>query len=321
MTRALLITNPVAARVESAAVRAVTETLRAGGWTVDVMATTHPRDAGRYAAEAPGGGVDVVVSYGGDGTAIDIAAALLGSGIPLGIVPAGTGNLLAANLGLPRHPVAAAHAMLTGAPRRVDLGVVPRPDGVRYFAVAAGAGFDAELMARTAAPEKRRWKMGAYVARAFEMLPRVNSARYRVTIDGTAHEISAAMLLVANCGQILPPLVRLRPDVQPDDGWLDVLALRANGAIDGVRAMWELLWATWKPSPPAGPLERANGAARVWFGRGRAIAVEVVAGPPQPVQLDGDVAGETPFEARVLPGGLSVLSPAVPSSEPARSAS
>jgi len=314
MTRALLITNPVAARHETAAVRAVVDALAAGGWSVDVTATARPSDAGRYAAEARGRGVDVVVCYGGDGTAIQVAAALLGSGIPLGLVPGGTGNLLAANLGVPRRPVAAARALLAAVPRRVDLGVVARSGETRYFAVAAGAGFDAELMARTAAAEKRRWKMGAYVARAIEMLPRVASARYRVTVDGVAREVTAAMLLVANCGRILPPLVRFRPDTRLDDGLLDVLALRAEGLLDGALALWELLRATRD-----GPLAAGAGeAGRVWFGRGQVVRVETVSGAPRPVQLDGEPAGQTPFEARVLPGELPVLVPVTAPSGEAR---
>ena len=307
MTHALLITNPVAARTEAATVRAVIQALCTGGWSVDVLATTQPGDAARYAAEARRQRVDVVVSYGGDGTAIQIAAALLGSGIPIGLVPGGTGNLLASNLGLPRSPVAAARAMLGAATRLVDLGVVERPGETRYFAVAAGAGFDAELMARTAAAEKQRWKMGAYVARAVEMLSDVMSARFRVTVDGAAHEVTAAMLLVANCGQIMPPLVRFRSDVRPDDGWLDVMALRADGLLDGVRALGELLWATRDSAPTT----TSGAPTRVWFGRGRTVRIESL-GEPHPVQLDGEAAGETPFEARLVPGGLPVLAPLPP---------
>lgn len=302
MTRALLITNPVAARTDARAVRTVLDTLRGGAWTVDVLATTRPGDARRYAEEARRQQFDVVVSYGGDGTAIQIAAGLLGSGIPLGLVPGGTGNLLAGNLRLPRHPRAAARAVLSGTPRPVDLGVVERTDGLHYFAVAAGAGFDAELMARTLAPEKHRWKMGAYVARAVRMLPAVASAPHRVTVDGRVHEISAAMLMVANCGEILPPLVKLHPGVVPDDGWLDVVALRADGPFDGARAFLELLVAARRPRAAT-----ADGVRHVWFARGKTVRVEVLNGGPRLVQLDGEAGGETPFEARLLPRALSVL--------------
>jgi diacylglycerol kinase family enzyme len=327
VTRALLITNPAAARTDARVLQDVVDTLRTGGWITDVMATTCPGDAGQYATDARGGGrYDVVVAYGGDGTAIQIAAALLGSDIPLGLVPGGTGNLLASNLGLPRSPTAAARAMLEGTTRLVDVGVVDRPEGPRHFAVAAGTGFDAELMARTATAAKRRWKMGAYVARAIEMLPRVVSAKFRVTVDDVSHEVSAAMVLIANCGQIMPPFFQFRSDVRPDDGWLDVMALKADGPLDGVRALWELLRATRgapvAPLPPAlvrPDAEDRNGDAlpRVWFGRGRAVRVETLTGGPRPVQLDGEPAGETPFEARLIAAALRVLAPPVTAVVPA----
>ena len=295
MTRALLITNPAAARTDARAVTAVRETLRRGGWDVEVLATLGPRDASRFATEAREQGFDVVVCYGGDGTAMQIAAALVGSGIPLGLVPGGTGNLLAGNLRLPRNATKAARALLTARPRAIDLGVSERADGAHYFAVASGTGFDAELMAETSAAAKRRWKFGAYVGHAVRKLGQVRSARHRVTIDGQAHEVGAAMLLVLNCGELIPPFVRLGRNIAPDDGWLDVVAISADGIGQSVAAVWDLLRGS------------ANGAGRVWWGRGRTIRVDVVSDPPRPVQFDGEVVGDTPFETRLLPGALTVL--------------
>lgn len=295
MTRALLITNPAAARADARAVAAVRDTLRRGGWAVEVRPTLAPGDARRFASEARALGVDVLVCYGGDGTAMQIAGAMVGSGIPLGLVAGGTGNLLAGNLRLPRGPAAAARAILRAQPMAIDLGAVERADGLHYFAVACGAGFDAQLMAGTSSVAKRRWKMGAYVARALAGLPQVTSVAHRVTVDDRVYERRAAMVLVANCGELLPPFLRLHPDVTPDDGWLDVVALEADGPIESVRAFWELL---------RGP---GNGSGRIWFGRGRTVRVEVIEGAPRPVQMDGELVGHTPFEARLVPRALSVL--------------
>jgi diacylglycerol kinase family enzyme len=102
VTRALLIANPAAARTDARAVQTIRDTLRGGGWTVEVRATARPGDARRFAREAREQGFDVFVCYGGDGTAMEIAAGAVASGIPLGLVPGGTGNLLAGNLRLPR---------------------------------------------------------------------------------------------------------------------------------------------------------------------------------------------------------------------------
>jgi len=275
----------------------IRETLRSGGWTVDVHATTRTGDARRFAAEARDAGVDVLISYGGDGTAMQVAAGVMGTGIPLGVVPGGAGNLLAGNLRLPRKPADAARVMLRGRTMPLDLGAVERDREEHYFAVCSGAGFDARLMAETPSVAKRRWKMGAYVVRALAALPEVSAATHRITVDGVTYERRAAMVLVANCGELAPPFLKLHHGVAPDDGWLDVMTLDADGAIESALAFIELARGS------------SNGGTgrRLWFARGRTIRVETLDGGQRPVELDGEVAGITPFEARLVPGALSVL--------------
>src|SRR5437870_13019528 len=129
MTRAVLIANPAAARTDARAVTTVRDTLRRGGWTVEVLATARAGDARRFAREAHAQGFEALVCYGGDGTAMEIAAGAVKSGIPLGLVPGGTGNLLAGNLRLPRDPASAARVILTGRTAAIDLGSVERADG------------------------------------------------------------------------------------------------------------------------------------------------------------------------------------------------
>ena len=295
MTRALLITNPFAARAHARVATTIRDILQGGGWQVDVQATAGPGDARRIAEQSRGAGFDVFVSHGGDGTAMQVAAGIASTGISLGLIPGGTGNVLAGNLRLPRSAAGAARALLKARRLQIDLGVVERGDGPHYFAVAAGTGFDAQLMADTGLQAKRRWKVGAYLARAVTTLTTVRSAPHRVTVDGTAHDIPAAMLLVLNCGKLPPGFLNLRADLAPDDGWLDVVALHADGAFQSASAVIELLIG-------------GNGQGRrVWWARGRTVRVEVPADAPRPVQLDGEVTGTTPFEARLLSGALTVL--------------
>src|SRR6185312_7809647 len=142
---------------------------------------------------------------------------------------------------------------------------------------------------------KRRWKMGAYIWRALRALPTVRSAVHRVTVDGVVHERPAAMVLIVNCGELLPPFMRLGQDIAPNDGWLDVLTLDADGAIQGVLAFLELMRGS------------SRGRRRLWFGRGRSVRVETLNGDARRVQLDGEVCGVTPFEAKLVPGALSVI--------------
>lgn len=295
MTRALLISNPFASRAHSGAVTAIRDILERGGWKVDVHTTTGPGDARGVAEQARGAGFDVFVSHGGDGTAMQVAAGIAGTGITLGLVPGGTGNVLARNLSLPRSTASAARALLNARRLQIDLGIVERNDGPHYFAVVAGTGFDAQLMADTGLQAKRRWKSVAYVASAVTSLSTVHSVSHRVIVDGTAYDIRAAMLLVLNCGKLSPGFLNLRRGLVPDDGWLDIVALDADGAFQGVSAVVELLLGGWSKG------------RRVWWARGRTIRVETPDSGGRPVQLDGEVIGATPFEARLLSGGLNVL--------------
>src|SRR2546428_12898047 len=112
MTRALLITNPAAARADARAVTAIRDTLRGGGWSVEVLATARPGDARRFAEQAPQQGFDVLVCYGGAGTAMQVAAGAVGTGGPLGLGPRRPGNLLARHRRLPRRPARAARPPL-----------------------------------------------------------------------------------------------------------------------------------------------------------------------------------------------------------------
>ena len=300
MPRVLLITNPAAARTDARAVLAVRDTLRAGGWRVEVLATAGPGDARRFAAEAAGedhGGFDLLLSVGGDGTAMQVAAGLVGSGIPLGLVAGGTGNILARNLRLPIDPTRAARAILKGVPYAMDLGRVPRADGDHYFAVCAGTGFDAQIMAATDTMFKRRWKIGAYFYKALATLPEARSVPHRITVDGAVHTLDAAMVLVANCRELVPKVVRVSSKVWPNDGWFDLMALRADGTWDSIVSFLTFLRTGGAP----------DGTGRIWSAQGRRITIEVPDGAARPVQLDGELAGGTPFDVELVPGALTVI--------------
>lgn len=298
MARAVLITNPAAARTTQQAVEAVRDELRRAGWQLDVVATTGPGDARRLAAEAVGQGMEMVAVQGGDGTTMQAAAALVGTDVALGLIPGGTGNLLAGNLRIPKSVLRAARVLAAGRRRRLDLGRMDREDGLHYFSVAAGTGVDARIMAETASEEKRRWGIGAYMATTLRVLPEIRSVRYHITVDGTEYEANAASILVANCGEIIPPFVKLGHGITPDDGLLDVVVIRGAGALDAMRAVWHVLRDL--------PAERASGSF-IGYARGRLIRID--SDSPQPVEMDGDAAGRTPFTAEIVPGAIQVVVP------------
>lgn len=298
MPRAVLITNPAAARTTHLGVQTVSRVLRSAGWQLEVLATTGPGDARRLAEYAVRDGVELVAVQGGDGTTMQAAAALVGTDVALGLVPGGTGNLLAGNLRIPRNVERAARVLVSGGRRRLDLGRMERADGMHYFSVACGAGVDARVMAETASEEKRRWGIGAYVATALRVIPEIRSYDFQITVDGVEYEARAAVVLVANCGEVIPPLIRLGHGISPEDGLLDVVVARADGLLDSVRAVWHVL----RDLPP----ERGNGSF-IGYARGHVIKVE--ADTAQPVELDGEPGGTTPFTVEVVPGAITVVVP------------
>lgn len=300
MADAILIANPNAARTAARTVQGIARVFRSAGWNLEVLATGGPGDARELAEYGVQRGVDMVAVFGGDGTTMQAAAALVGTEVALGVIPGGTGNLLANNLKVPTNPVRAAEALLRGAVRPLDLGRMARTDGVHYFAVAAGAGADARVMTQTPSKLKHKWGMAAYFATTLKILPEIRNARYEVTVDGKTRELDAAMLLVANCGDIIPPLVRLGGGISPEDGLLDLVVFQADSVGQSVRAVWDLL-------------RDASGTygedVFVGYARGAEIAVRTLDDATQPVQLDGEPGGETPFAVSVVPGAIRVRHP------------
>jgi YegS/Rv2252/BmrU family lipid kinase len=296
--RAVLITNPAAARTAPTAVNAILGALRGAGWEVEALATGGPGDAMQLAQYGVAEKVDVVAVFGGDGTTMQAAAALVGTDVALGVIPGGTGNLLAGNLRIPASPARAARALVRARPRLFDLGRMERPAGPQYFAVACGAGYDARVMAGTLSEHKRRWGMAAYVATTLRLMSELRSSLHSITIDGVEYEANGAMVLVANCGEVIPPFVKLGPGITPDDGLLDVVVVRADNFPQSLRAVWDLLRLTPGASGPD---------AYVGHARGREVTVET--DRPQPVQLDGEPGGTTPFTASVVPGAIRIMVP------------
>lgn len=303
----LLLVAEGASRLGDAArrgplVAAAAEAIRARtGVRPDVQVTTSA-GAGRAAARrAVAAGAPLIVVAGGDGSVRVVAEVVAGTRTALGIVPGGTGNLLAAALGIPRRPARAASALAGARERRIDLGRAwLGPDGGRPapFIVAAGVGFDARVMGATTERRKRSLGIGAYFATATAVAARLRPFDVRLVIDGVVHETDALAVLVANAGELVPGLLRPRLPLVPDDGLLDVLVARGRGPVGGSRAALELLLGRGVHTA-VGPFAARFAARRV----------EIAAADGEPVEVDGDVVGATHLVAEVDPGALRVLVP------------
>ncbi|HVO35884.1 MAG TPA: YegS/Rv2252/BmrU family lipid kinase [Gemmatimonadales bacterium] len=296
MTRALIVTNPAAARAGAWGLKAARRRLEAGGLEVHIERTLTMGDGAALARAAVADGIAVVIAHGGDGTAMDVASGLVGTAYPLGLLPGGTGNVLAGNLGVSRSFVSAADTILAGASRTIDLGRLTTPEGARYFAVNAAAGFAADLMAQTEQRHKQLFGIAAYVVRACVLATDLVRAASRVEVDGVVHEGHAATVLVANCGQIVPGLLPLGAHIEPDDGALDIAVLDATSYAAALRLVWRM----FKRRPEAD--------SGITFYRG--ATVRVTTEPTLPVQSDGDALGTTPLAVELVPRALSVYVPA-----------
>jgi diacylglycerol kinase (ATP) len=237
----------------------------------------------------------MLFSLGGDGTAMEIAGALAYTDIPLGVLPGGTGNLLARALGIPRNVRRAIPMLLGGEVRLIDLGVV---HGHR-FAVAAGVGIDASMVAETPRWMKRRLGVLAYTLMAtraaLRAVVRKQFFAVRVTVDGETIERQAAAVLFANFGAILEDRIAFGPDITCDDGVLDCCIFAPGHLGDAVRIMWRVTRRDFRPD------------RSMVYRQGTHFRVETE--PVLPLQADGELLGSTPAEVTVEPLAARLLVP------------
>jgi len=297
MPKAMVLGRYRRGRRIATAVRETRKRLEAEGWTVDSATVAKKKTLRRRAAAAARGGTDIVVAVGGDGAVLQVVNALSGGETTLGIVPKGTGNLLAGNLRIPTSMDKAIAVLVAGHTRRIDLGRVKVGRKQRDFAVACGIGFDARVMDGTAQAQKRRWGKLAYVATAVREGRKVQDVTFEIKVDGRTETTKAAQVFVANFGRI-GPLIEPRRRVIPDDGLFDVIIVKASGPVDGLRAGLEAL--------RQGELGESGGG-RVLRLRGTEVAVS--AHPRQLVETDGSMVGRTPVTATMQPNALTVLVP------------
>ena len=269
----------------------------------DFVATTADDPGEGQTAQAVREGASLVVVCGGDGTVRAAAEALAGTGVPLAVVPCGTGNLLARNLGLPVKPAEALAVALRGAPHRIDLGRI-EGDAMApaHFTVMSGAGLDAAMLESTSDRAKALLGWPAYVMAGLREL-RAPRMRLTVGVDGARPlRRTARMVLIANTGKVQGGAA-LVPAARPDDGLLDLMILDPRGPSGWLGAVVSLV-----RRRPQGDTGRAGGSRPVEYFTFRHADIRFDA--PQPRELDGDpVAPGRRLTVRVRPGALTVLMP------------
>ena len=284
--------NPTKVQDGEAFRESVRQVMDKHGWDEPLWLETTPEDPGRGQAEsAVAAGADLVLACGGDGTVTACAEGVAGTGTPLAIIPKGTGNLLARNLGLPMGTDEALAVALGDVQRPVDAG---RVNGT-LFVVMAGLGLDARMLSGASEPLKKRLGWLAYAVSAARHL---GDRPLRVTVSadgGPGRRLRASALVVGNVGWLRGGLPLL-PDARPDDGLLDAVTLVARGP-----AGWLALAADIALRRPAG-----GRIYRVQF-----TELRVTLDAEQPWELDGEVMGPTrQLTVTAQPGALLLRMPA-----------
>jgi YegS/Rv2252/BmrU family lipid kinase len=291
--RLLIIFNPAAGWRRRQRLAPVLIRLREHGCVVNLRETEAPGDAERFAAEVDPAAFDAVVAAGGDGTVNETINGLLRSGLPLAVIPLGTANVLAAEIGLRTDPASLARCAAFGRPRPITLGAA----NGRRFILMAGAGFDAHVVAGVSVPMKRRLGKGAYVLSTLHQLLVFPFRTYEVLIDNTAQH--AASVIVAN-GRYYGGRFVCAPDASLESDTLQVCLFQQSGRLAAIGYALALF---------TGRLPQLS-TYRVIEGR----RIEIRGRPGEPLQGDGDIIGTLDVAIEVLPNALDLIYPPLPDS-------
>jgi diacylglycerol kinase (ATP) len=275
--------RPAAARARAQLARSVVDD---DGVPADVQVTERVGHARELASAAVARGARLVIAWGGDGTINEVASTLAFGSVPLGIVPAGSGNGLARELGVNRRADRAIAEALTATPRPMDLGEV---DG-HLFANIAGIGFDAHVASRFATASRRGFL--GYAGITARALRSYVPLRYRITIDGTPQDVTAVLVTIANSAQFGNGAL-IAPGALVDDGALDLVVFEEQSRFKTLCAVPRLFQGT--------------AAAIAGYSMRRIHDVTIEADEPLTYHVDGEpVTGSRKLRVRVHPSALRV---------------
>ena len=285
-----IIANPISGggRGEAMA-QALRAALDHAGVEAELSLTQKAGDAGEMASRE---GADCIVSVGGDGTANEVVNGMKDTAAALAILPMGTANVVARELGIPRDPRAVAELITRGSTRRMDVGDA----GGRWFLLGAGAGLDAAVTKTVSEHRGRSSSYLRWIRPAIATSITYGYPKIRVIVDGALASDRAQYAVIGNC-RYSAGVFPLTPKARIDDGLLDVCLLHN---LSPARLI-PLALTVWNP----GFIEGKN----VTYLQGKRIDLEPASDEPAPIQIDGDPAGFIPATFEVVPGGIEVVAP------------
>lgn len=288
-----IIFNPVSGKTDpEQRKKIISDALAEHNYTYQYLETTQQEGAKALAEKAMGDGIDLLAVSGGDGTVMEVLSALVGKDIPVAVLPAGTGNLLSVNLGIPMTVPEAVHVALSGRPYALDLA---KTDGDRYFAILGGMGLDAAMIRDADREAKNKFGVLAYFVAAVKNLPRRRS-RVTLRLDG-GPPISrrAKSVVIANMGKITGGLEAV-PTASPDDGKLDIGVLKAETLGQWLRLLGYAILGRTQDAPD--------------FDVYQARRVVIQASSSEPIQFDGEDGGQSQnLTVEIVPKAVQIMLP------------
>lgn len=316
MQRVALFHNPISGRYSArraAALSAGVEVLRAAGKTVEVLLAGTPGQGRAHALEAVRKGFDTVIACGGDGTVHEVLQSLVGTSTALGVIPLGTANALAANLGLVSTPDRVARKLLEAKPERIPVGRIHfcGPDGKpdsRYFLVAAGIGPDALLMSRLDSRLKQRFGYALYLVEAFRIWATHRFPLFETELVPNGHPaehvFTASQLLAVRVRSFGGALRELAPGATLHSRSLHLIAFETRSRFAYFRFLLAVLAGRHRFSREVELYETGHVECRAYNGSREVLFVEA----------DGEVLGSLPVRLEVARDSVNLLIP--PGAEP-----
>jgi diacylglycerol kinase (ATP) len=292
--RVLIIYNPVAGRSANLkpTLDRVAESWRAQGWQVDIYATIAAGDATVRAQAAATAGYEAIIAAGGDGTVNEVMNGLVGTNTALGVLPLGTVNIWAREMGLPMDTLKAAEMLAKSGLAQIDVGRA----GNRYFLLMAGIGFDALVTATVSSADKKWLGAMAYIKQAVTVAWNFRGLSPKLRIDGKRVRGKILMITIGN-SQLYGGVVKFTAHATIDDGLLDVCVIKGQGMLSAPRRLISIFARHYNRDP------------LVQYYQARSIEIRGSKKKPIPIQVDGDYLGTTPMTFRVVPRSLWVIVP------------
>jgi YegS/Rv2252/BmrU family lipid kinase len=300
--KACLIFNPVAGQGNPEQDLEIIESMLRPEIDLEVVITTAECEPGELATAAIERGAQAIIASGGDGTLSAVAAALMGTNIPLGIISRGTANAFANALDLPTTIPEACEAIVLGGTQVVDMATC---NGLPMV-LLAGIGFEAETVDLADRNAKNRLGMLAYILAGLKQVGSLNQFEVEIELEDKIIAVSAAAITIANAAPATSILAQGAAGVIFDDGMLDLTIVAPATPLVAIATAFELLSSTL----------RGAASQRDDVGYLRANRFKVTTTPPQKVVVDGEVIGMTPIDVECIPGGLTVFATQVEEVQP-----